>query len=333
LPEGERLARRRLAILEVSGRDGTLAYASAMHSLGLMLHGQGRFAECVEYYQRLVRLYDSLSNPPPLGLATACLDVALNLDSIGRPDEALPYALRGMQIHERDIAPLAGDRFLARPNAIMAAVLIGVERYEEAEAAARRSMELHDRLRGPDHVYPRFERRILIWALAHVGKFEEAAPLIEHFDRLSRERGIAPSLDDLSRDAFIARRTGGHERALAMWQFAEKQAFEGPAPQFSRGDPAVAFGVGELVGVLTDLRRPREGLAKGVPVYDAVRATLREAGQDVPTNRTLRRLASELLRAHEAAGDASALAAARALRERYSDLHPAPGFTPAPSTR
>ncbi|MDX2148094.1 MAG: serine/threonine-protein kinase [Planctomycetota bacterium] len=331
LSEGERLARRRLALLKSLGHEQSAEYADALHGLGLMLHAQYKSAACVELYQQLVEIYDALPDPPPLGLATAHMDIALNLTGLGRADEAVTSARRGIMIHERVIQPRAGDRFLARPYAVLASALTGVERYEEAEAAARRSMEIHDRLRGSDHIYPQFERKVLIWTLLHQGKFEQALPLIQRYDQISKAGGSPPGLEEVTRDAFIARRTGQHQRALQMWLFAERTAFEGPKPLFSKGDPAVAFGFGEFLGVLTDLGQPRDGLAKAVPVYDAVRETLRGSGHDSPTNSALRRLAAELLRAYEALGDAPSLQAARVLRDRYPGLVPAPGSEPKPA--
>ena len=327
--EGERLARRRLQILQAQGLANTALYADALHGLGLMLHAQSKFADTVAHYEQLVRLYDALPEPAPLGLATACLDVALNMVYAGRATEALAYARRGIEIHESTIASVAGERFLARPYAMLASVLIAFDRHDEAEAAARRSIEIHDRLRGGDHPYPQFERRALIWALLHNGKFDEAAPLRDRYRQIARERADATTaiqLEELTQEAFVARRTGRLAQALSMWLTAERAAFSGPTPPFTRGDPVVAFGVGELLGVHTDLDRPAEGLAIAVPVYDAVWKNLNAHGHASPDNPLLRRFARELLRAYLAVGDEASNAAARALRERYPDLTPAPGY-------
>lgn len=135
------------------------------------------------------------------------------------------------------------------------------------------------------------------------------------------------------RRATLLRRRGAHDQALELLKAAEERAFGGPKPRVPRGTPFTAGGLIERLGCLTDLGRAREGLASAVPDYEAVRATLATTGDDAPENAILRRFAAELVRAYEAVGDEASLEAARSLRERYPDLTPAPGFSPAAAPR
>jgi serine/threonine protein kinase len=331
--EGEPLARRRLAILEQHGQQNTLEYLGARHGLGLMLHSQLKFSEALELELQNLAALDAMPTPPgppPLWYAVKCMDIALGMALLGRTEEALTYSQRGIEIHERMAASKPGDATHARPLTIHGGILADLGRLEEAEAAARRSMEIHDRLRGPDHPYPQFERRTLISILLQQGKFEEAKPLIARFDAIQKARNVPYGPDQLTRDAFIARRTGKHAQALAMWRIAEQRAFEGPKPLYSRSDPVVAVACADWLGTLTDLGMQAEGLAKIGPIYEAARERLVAEGHAGPNNTVLRRLAAELLRAYLAVGDEPSLAAARALREKYPGLEPAKGFAPAP---
>ncbi len=331
--EGERLARRQIEILKKHGQQSTLEYMGARQGLGLMLHAQHRHTEALELKLEDLATLDAMLSPPgppPRMQAVACMDIALGMTLLGRTEEALTYSQRGIEIHERLAASKPGDATHARPLTIHAGVLAELGRLDEAEAAARRSMEIHDRLRGPDHPYPQFERRALINILLEQGEFKEAKPLIARFDAIQRERKIPYGPDQLTRDAFIARRTGKHAQALMMWRLAETRAFDGPKPLYARNDPAVASAVSDWLGTLTDLGMQAEGIRKVGPIYEAIRERLVAEGHASQDNTVLRRIAAELLRAYEAVGDEPSMAAAKALREAYPGLQPAKGFAPEP---
>jgi serine/threonine protein kinase len=331
--EGESVVRRAIAIYERHGRTDGQPYLDALHQLNLMLHAQLRFAEAGEIAASLARRYDAMDNPPIVSWETAHHDVALNGLNLGRARRSLAHIERCLEICRTRLPPERLDEYIARPYATLANVLLAHDRPAEAEAAARRSMEIHTRLRGPEHPYPMYERQTLIDALLATGKLDEAEALVEAVARLRARQGQPEGILDLARRATLLRRRGMQTRALELWNDIEQRAFGGPTPRLSRGTPFTAGGFAERLGCLTDLGRAREGLAPAAAEFEAVRATLAKTGDDLPDNSILRRFAAELVRAYESVGDGESLAAAGALRARYPDLTPAPGFTPASPPR
>jgi serine/threonine protein kinase len=331
--EGERVVRRAMAIYERHGRTNEQPYRDVLHQLNLMLHAQFRYAEAVEISLALARQYDAMPDPPIVSWETAHHDVAINGLNLGRAQRSLVHIERCLEICRTRLPADRLDEYTARPYASLAAVLLALDRPAEAEAAARRSMELHTRLRGPDHPYPMYERFTLFSALVANNKLDEAEELLAAIDRLQARQGQAPGVFDMARRAILLRRRGMQEKALEIWNAAEERVFGGPTPRLPRGTPFTAGGFAERLGCLTDLGRAGEGLASAAADFEAVRATLAATGDDVPENSILRPFAAELLRAYEAVGDAASLAAARALRERYPGLNPAPGFAPVEAPR
>jgi tetratricopeptide (TPR) repeat protein len=338
--EGERLARRRLDILTKHGQGDSIEAIDALHGLNLMLHAQGRTVECGEICRDLIRRYEAMEKPPVVGYATAYADLALSDLARGRAEAALAHIEKCIQIYESRLDEQARRQYISRPYATKANALLALGQLDEAERAARQSMAISDALRGPDHPYPMYERRVLINVLIERGSIEEAASLADAYERLQAASGAAPGLPELSRRAMLLRRTGQHAEALALWKRAEaalaamRSAQPGAAPTSTTiGPPEIAEGFAERLGVLTDLGRVREGLAQAEAAFADARAFFAGSGDDTPTNWRLRRCAAELLRAYDALGDELAREAARQLRERYPDMPAVRGFAPRPARR
>ncbi len=333
--EGERLARRRIAILAMHGQSDALEYLDALHGLNLVLQLQGRFVEAGETCRNLIDRYEAMENAPVVWHATAHADLALSELARGRAGAGLSQIQHCIEIYESKLDEEAQRRYISRPYATLASVLLALGRLDDAERAARTSMAISDALRGPDHPYPHRERRVFIEVLTMRGLTNEARSMLERHDRAISASGGQPGLAELALRAALLRREGQHEDALALWQrardalMATRAAQPGIAPAASNIGPAeIAEGFAERLGVLTDLGRPRDGLAEAEAAFADARAFFAASGDDTPTNWRLRRFAAELLRAYEALGDEPGREAARQLRDRYPDLKPAPGFKP-----
>jgi tetratricopeptide (TPR) repeat protein len=328
--EGERLTRRAIAIYERAGLTDDQSYRDALHSLNLMLHAQRRIAEAMEIAATLAQQYDAMADPPIVAWETAHHDVANNGLGLGRAIEGLPHIQRCIEICRTRLPPDRVDTYVARPYATLANFMLALDRPAEAEEAARLSMEIHDRLRGPDHPYPMYERRVLISALIANDKLDEAEERLREYERLLVQQGRQPGVDEMANRARLLRRRGHQQQAMTIWQSLAQYAFEGPNPPLQRGDPVAADAIAEWLGCFTDVGQAAEGLTMAAPHFEATRSNLATTGNDTPQNVMLRRLASAMLRAYEAIGDEPSLDAASRLRERYPGLTPAPGFEPAP---
>jgi serine/threonine protein kinase/tetratricopeptide (TPR) repeat protein len=234
--EGERLARRRIDILAKHGEGSSLEAIEALHGLNLMLHAQGRLVECGEICRDLIRRYESMNEPPVIGYATAYADLALSDLSRGRAQDALSHIQRCIQIYESRLDEPQRRQYISRPYTILAGALMALGRLDDAEHAARQSIAISDALRGPDHPYPMYERRVLISVLIERGKIDEARALTDAYERLQAAIGASPGLPELARRAMLLRRSGEHEEALALWQQAKGRA--GRPPRATRGHPS-----------------------------------------------------------------------------------------------
>jgi serine/threonine protein kinase/tetratricopeptide (TPR) repeat protein len=333
--EGERLARRALDIFAKHGQGDSIEAIVILHDLVLMIHAQGRTNECGDMCRDLIRRYEAMEEPPVVGYATAYADLALSDLARGRAEAALAQIEKCIQIYESGLDEQARRQYISRPYTVKANVLLALGRLDEAEQASRTSMAISDAIRGPDHPYPMFERRSLISVLTERGKIDEARTLTDAYERILAASGGTPGLAESVRRALLLRRGGQHEQSLALWEQARaalarvRAAASGGAPAPSTISPAdIAEGFAERLGVLTDLGRPRDGLAEASAAYADARAFFAGSGDDVPGNWRLRKVAAELLRAYEAVGDEPSRDAARQLRERYPDLKPAAGFKP-----
>lgn len=334
--EGERFARRRLAILSRHDEENSLEYIDALHGLNLILQLQGRNAEADEICRDLIRRYEALEDPPIVWHATAHADLALNLLNRGRPSEALEHIQKCLAIYETRLDEQARRQYVSRPLATLATTLLALGRHEEAEQAARMSMNISNTLRGSDHPYPMRERRALIEVLVERGKIDEARALAEAYERVLEAQGKTPGPLELYRRAAILRRQGRHDEALPIWQRirAVVENVNAPLPATHTntviGPPDVAIGFAEMLGLLTDMGRPQEGIDLAERAFAAARAHFAEAGDDIPENARLRQVAAELLRACEAINTPQSRDRAAEVRSLYPGIQPAPAWAPIP---
>ncbi len=338
--EGELLARRRLDILTTHGQGNDIEAIDALHGLNLMLHAQGRAVECGQICRDLIRRYEAMESPPVVGYATAHADLALSELARGRSEEALQLIQASIRMHEEKLDEQTRQRYISRSYATKASVLLAMGRLEEAERAARTSISISDAARGPEHPYPMYERRVLISVLTKRGKLAETRTLIDTYERIHAASGGAPGLTELSLRAMLLRRAGQHDEALALWENARATLVQMRAAEVhsaptssSIGPVEIAEGFAERLGVLTDLGRPRDGLADAEAAWTDMRAFFAKSGDDRASNWRLRTVAAELLRAYEAIDDEPSRKAASVLREQRPDLLAAPGFGREPTLR
>lgn len=328
-PEGEQFARRQIALLEKLGETQTPEYFEAVRSLGLMFSSQRRHADALEIVQRQAREYDAMSAPPAESWQVSYNDIALHSLNLGRAQAALNAADRAIEIIRNHMPGENAKRHRAIALATRASILVALGRAEEAESDARKAVDETERLFGEDHAQTRYCRRALFRALITLGRLQEADELNTAYERsfTTPPQGMEALLTTLRR-AEIDRRAG---RQAAACEALSKlvQGLGEPGSLLPPGDPIRALIHRELLGNLTDLRRPRDGLPAADRAWNACRQELARTGDDRPESTILRPFAAELLRALEMSGDHESLVRAASLREQFPGLVPAPGFPPS----
>jgi serine/threonine protein kinase len=140
------------------------------------------------------------SGPENLGMARSLLNYAGFLDGMGRPDEALPHALRGLELWERLDGPR--DRAYAVGLDNVAAILLHLGRLEAAAGLYDRAIRL---ARATDFSAPIMHHVLYnsACALAGLGRTDEALAYLEE----AVDLGFAEStiLDDPALDALRGR--------------------------------------------------------------------------------------------------------------------------------
>jgi len=310
-------ARRMLELVQLHDQEGTLLHAAALRNLELALHKQRRYGEALDVSLERVAIYERLNSASPALRARGFHEAVINAMNLGMVDDALRYSDAMMRY-----VKLAGaeDR-MYRQLATRSWVLMTAGRIDEAETYARQAMEIADRLCGPDHPTPMYERLTLIRVLMAAGKIEEATARSKDLDALESRLKRPMTAEDADRQASILRRNGRQADALRI-RLASKKFLAGPNALYRIDMPAVGGAFAEVCGIYADLGRPAEGIAELRPVYEAVLGKIRFDAR----NSYLRQMAAELIRAYEAVGDAASMTLASELRARYPGLEAARGF-------
>lgn len=197
---------------------GYLNYANA-------LYGAGRFSEAAD----LVK--PSIDGVVTGELRDATLFVAMSsganmLSDAGRQAEALELAQRGVAT-ATELLP-QDHPFIGFAHATLAKVLLQSDRYEEAEAPARRAVDIMAGKLGPDNRNTMTAVHNLGVILARLGRFEESIALtMSTHDRI-REMDPGESINQLVSTSNAAHEAGKPDMALKLAQEAADVALTLP---------------------------------------------------------------------------------------------------------
>jgi tetratricopeptide (TPR) repeat protein len=122
------------------------------------------------------------------------LHLAMILDSMKRPAEALPYAERAAELLKQ--LPDPHPYLEAEVALALASLYVSIGRRNEAEPKARQAVELVDRVYGPDHPYTAWIWLSRAAVLRRLGRKYEAAAAQKQGQRILADRGQSDRLGD-----------------------------------------------------------------------------------------------------------------------------------------
>lgn len=319
--ELERIARRRLALVDSLKIRNTLRHSFALDNLSLSFHSRGMAAEALAASRLRLTMLESMNPRNLTQIRGALHEVAINSFLVGKSEEALIHCRRNVEMTRA-----AGHELsLARRLALLGHCLMSLDRLEEAEEACRQSMEIVNRLQGPDHPGPTYERLALIRVLILRGKVEEAAARFAHLEKLP-----VPKRETVARQipwmkALLLRAQGHPEQAIRMYEEMQRA---GIAAGWNPMQDPVLDVVAKSCGAYNDVHQFDLVIREGSAYLRRGRELL---GTDA-TNTVLRPLAREILRACNALDTPQSRAIAADLIQQYPALEPATPlgkFTPS----
>jgi non-specific serine/threonine protein kinase/serine/threonine-protein kinase len=165
------LARRIFAQVDPAAIAGRPELEIVVVSTGTAAKLCGDLDLAQEMFELSELLQGEFSGPENLGMARSLLNYAGFLDLMGKPEEALPHGVRGLEIWERLDGP--HDRAYAASLDNVATILLHLERFEAAAALYERALALARTTDFP----PRFLGDVLFssaCALAGLGRTDQA---------------------------------------------------------------------------------------------------------------------------------------------------------------
>ncbi|PWB70112.1 MAG: hypothetical protein C3F15_14235 [Holophagae bacterium] len=235
-----------------------LNQASSLTSIGTIYDQRGEYSESLIYYQRALSIRDRLGNPSEI--ADALHNIAETYTCLGRYREAQDHYLRALE--QRRIA--TDEAGAAYESYSLGRVYSYQGRYAGALAAVDEALEIFRRLgnTGPWYVETLAFRGS---ALALLGRFDEAAPVLEQALGLARGLGddaiIAQALTFSADREFYAGRAAAAERL-------DRQAVEAAT---ASGDPYL------MLTARANLVRDGRAGGKAAALIPAIEGLLREA--------------------------------------------------------
>jgi eukaryotic-like serine/threonine-protein kinase len=316
--ELEMVARRGLSIIDARKIQGSPHQARLLSMLIKSFTQRAMLRESIEAGHAAVAALEGLDPPRPELLADPLHDLALNLNEVGRSKEAFDVITRAIPLYEATKNEIA----LSRPLTTLGCVLADLGRLDEAEAACRRSLEISDRLRGPGHPLPIYERHMFARVLILCGKLEQATRVLDAADAVPGPRRANSVNQGAWIRAMLLRAQGDPDRADMIYRAIRAgRSVAQLALDISRTSGYAA----DRYGTANDLGNFAFVASEGEVLFPKARQYL---GTD-PDNTLIRPYAAEMLRAYLALGDEASMAKAEALRAHYPGLKPGPGRVPA----
>jgi tetratricopeptide (TPR) repeat protein len=287
----ETLARRALAELgSDGGLDGPTAArlrVRALCVLGCALRDQGRYRDAEEPLRAALALAERFGGVGELAVAQAANDLAVLCKYTARFEEAETLYRQALRL-------LQDRRGAEDLEATLWHNLGGLEhsrgRFELAEPAARRAVEIRSRTLGSDHPALAADQAALAAILDALGRSEEAEVLFRQaIDAFTRRYGprhyeVAPNLNNLAAVRF---RLGDVDEARLLWE----RALELKRELLGERHPEVAstlVNLGVLASTLGDEDRARSLFEQALELLGS------DVGRDHPVYRAATRSLAKL---------------------------------------
>ena len=126
-----------------------LLLSAALNGLGIVFKDTGRFAEAASTYREALVIAERVLGPDDPWLADLHHNLAGLNHARDRFVEGEPHARRALQL--RQMGPGLNSTAAAGDFAVLGALLLGQERYADAEEALQKSRAIWVKRFGPDH--------------------------------------------------------------------------------------------------------------------------------------------------------------------------------------
>ena len=177
-----------------------------VNNRGVLAHLAGHNAEALAAAQESLRLKEQILGPDHPDVALSLGNVAFELSTLKRMDEALNYSERAVAIDEKIVGVDHPDTALQLEN--RAEFLNAAGRFNEADGLARRALSIWQREMGPDDPLSATALTIVGRSSLAIGNIREATANLERAYAIRRRSDSDPSR--LAETGFLL--------AQALWQ-------------------------------------------------------------------------------------------------------------------
>lgn len=245
-PQAEVSARAAMREAELTFGSAHLSTANSLNILGLILTGQGRYAEAEEVLRRAVSIFARNADPEGADYATIESNLADAYKQRGAYREAEPLYRHALAVFEKRLGPEHPN--VAQILVNLAGVPYALGRYAEAEALSQRALAIQEKAFGSDHPVIATSLNNLAFLQATQGRYAAAEPLYRRSLAIQQKHygvdnpQVAYILGNLG-ELYAVR--GDYVRALPLMQRALELREKG----FGREHPEVAIGLVNLAGL------------------------------------------------------------------------------------
>lgn len=171
--QGEQLMRLGIEVQEKLWGVGTLAVATLLNNLALILRATNRLVEAEQMFRRAIAIHETAGNEHP-DLAVGLTNLADLLRDTNRVYEAEFLIQKALAIAETFLGPM--DPGVAAILNNLANVYMSTGRLSEAEPLVRRALKIHESRYGANHPEVATDLNNLATLLFHSGRYIEAEP-------------------------------------------------------------------------------------------------------------------------------------------------------------
>ena len=173
-----------LRLLDQAGERGTVDWATACNTYGLMLKQSGRLDEAREYYAISIELYRKLLEPDRIEMGNAMVSLAGIHEARGEYDQAIALLEEALPIHERALPPKHYLTVTAYGN--LAGDYHRAGRWQEAVDLYPKVIALQEEVENTRHFLPYSYMRLGL-SLGELGQLDRAVQQMEESVRLMLE--------------------------------------------------------------------------------------------------------------------------------------------------
>jgi tetratricopeptide (TPR) repeat protein len=220
--------------------------APAWVNLGILCSEQGRYAESLEFYQKVLRVREGDAATPPARIATLHNNIANCYRRMKNFDEALASVDRSLEIFP------AGDPLRAYASSTRAMTLRDAGRDEEAAEWFRKAIAERNRQPSPNFEAASDDLQGLIDALKRLGRQTEMPGVEQELEALRRDVKAMQPLSPAKKD--FASFTGGSvliELPIGSYHADARAREELRQLIYELQDEVKSRGAGRLTGHIT----------------------------------------------------------------------------------